>query len=286
MIRLGDLSYEEFDAQHRLGPCIWPHFDLLYVCVGRLEMQVGATKLNLESGYALLIHPQTSYAGFSLTPRTKAAALYFSVTDDDRGAHSDEPPAVFGRLTHKRKGFELHDCRHWPSVEQDIDRLISLSHALPSPSLHDMRLALLTLILGQLHPQPPLLQDDAGGGGEFHTLIWWLHNNLYRSITLDEMARFVELSPSHFRARFQRAVGQSPGSFLLALRMQKARQLLVETDEPIKSIGQDVGYSDLPHFYRAFKQNCSATPNQWRARHTRSGEGKWRKLLPSSALQE
>ena len=93
------------------------------------------------------------------------------------------------------------------------------------------------------------------------------------------MAHFVELSPSHFRARFLRSVGQSPGSFLLDLRMQKARQLLVETDEPIKAVGQSVGYSDLPHFYRAFKHASGATPNQWRAQHTRSGEGKWRTRL-------
>jgi AraC-like DNA-binding protein len=266
---VGDSTYETFGDDYTIGPSVWPHFDLIFVHDGRLHLQLlGKTSVRLRSGQAILIYPGTLFAGRSVTPQTRASVTYFKIRSDETSL-----PETFARLAGRTSGFEVHNCKQHPMIEADIDRLISLSNTPPSPSLHDMLLALLTLIMGQLHPQPPLDlragQHPETPSREFHSLALWLRENLHRSLTLKDMAQFTGLSLSHFRAQFGRVFGESPGRFLLSLRMHEARLLLVQTDLPIKEIARRVGYPEISHFYRAFTRTSNETPHTWRKKYAR-----------------
>jgi len=56
--------------------------------------------------------------------------------------------------------------------------------------------------------------------------------------------------------------------FLNHYRINETIQLLSETDDPITSIGMDVGYTSLSSFYKAFKTTHGVTPKQYRAQHS------------------
>ncbi|AHE49270.1 arabinose operon regulatory protein [Aeromonas hydrophila 4AK4] len=74
------------------------------------------------------------------------------------------------------------------------------------------------------------------------------------------------LSISQFKALFKKETGQTPGQYLLHLRMEKARALLVNTDYPINVIAGDVGYQDSSAFSSRFSQYYGYPPRKLRAR--------------------
>lgn len=81
---------------------------------------------------------------------------------------------------------------------------------------------------------------------------------------LNEMASAVHLSRAafvrHFRARF----GQAPAHFVIEVRLERARQLLLETGLDLEGIARALGYANVGFFARQFKQRCGQTPGQWR----------------------
>jgi AraC family transcriptional regulator len=60
-------------------------------------------------------------------------------------------------------------------------------------------------------------------------IIDYMRSNLKRKLTLDDFSRSAKLSPSRMRDLFRAQTGISPGRYLKALRMEKARELLETT---------------------------------------------------------
>lgn len=56
----------------------------------------------------------------------------------------------------------------------------------------------------------------------------------------------------------------SPSDYLTLLRIERAKELLRETDLSVKEISGAVGYFDVPGFVRRFKKYIGTTPAQYR----------------------
>ncbi|PQV43982.1 helix-turn-helix protein [Paraburkholderia sp. BL21I4N1] len=80
------------------------------------------------------------------------------------------------------------------------------------------------------------------------------------------LAKMSNLSRSAFVSRFVAAVGQSPSQFLTAIRMSKASDLLLKTDQPLVKIALAVGYGSEAAFNRAFRRSVGEPPGRFRER--------------------
>jgi AraC family transcriptional regulator of arabinose operon len=85
-------------------------------------------------------------------------------------------------------------------------------------------------------------------------------------VTLEELARDVNLSPSRLRHLFRETVGRSPTQYLRLLRMTQAKRLLDTTFLRVKEVMCAVGSNDLSHFVRDFKRLFGQAPGRYRWR--------------------
>ncbi len=72
------------------------------------------------------------------------------------------------------------------------------------------------------------------------------------------------LSPEYLSRIFKSEIGKSPYTFLIELRINKAKELLENTDTPIHIVALQVGYSDAYHFSKQFKRTTSFSPSEYR----------------------
>lgn len=89
-----------------------------------------------------------------------------------------------------------------------------------------------------------------------------------QSITLETLAEIANLSPSHFSRVFKRTIGQSPMQFLMAFRIERAKEALRRFDTPMIDISMSCGFSDQAHFSRVFKQIEGVSPTRYRQSQT------------------
>lgn len=258
----------EFDATHAIGPCVWPHFDLLTVLSGRVWVDLQhRDRVELTKGQSVLIYPQTHFVGASLARRSVAAVQHFAASDGGRTLGNDH---AVGRLSGRQRGFEVYPAPAGAALIADVRRAIRLAHEPGAP--HRLREALLTLILSELLPRDTTTTTAAGASDfDFGRLIEWVGANLHRKVSLDDMAGFVGLSASHFRAEFARQLGEPPGTFVRKMRQLEAARLLRETRLPTKRIALKLGYDDVAHFHRFFTAIARLTPGAYREKYQLKG---------------
>lgn len=92
-----------------------------------------------------------------------------------------------------------------------------------------------------------------------------MHAHMDRDLPIEELAGAAYLSPFHFARLFKKLTGASPHAYLASLRVQRAQQLLAETDLSISELSARVGYSSPSHFSKAFRQSTGLTPRAFRA---------------------
>jgi AraC-like DNA-binding protein len=85
-------------------------------------------------------------------------------------------------------------------------------------------------------------------------------------LRVGELAALAGTSPSHFTRLFGRVMGTSPINWLRRERINQAKRRLGETQDSIKEIARQCGYSDAFYFSRDFKQFTGSTPTDYRRR--------------------
>ncbi|MFB9886690.1 GlxA family transcriptional regulator [Balneatrix alpica] len=95
-----------------------------------------------------------------------------------------------------------------------------------------------------------------------------MENNIEDPVSLDELVEYVGMSRRYLERLFVKHLNTSPRRFYLELRLTKARQLIMQSDEPMAAIAVACGFSCMSHFRHAYKTYFGLPPG--RARRDRS----------------
>jgi len=86
------------------------------------------------------------------------------------------------------------------------------------------------------------------------------------------LARVAHVSPAHFSRQFRETFGETPHRYLQRRRVERAMELLRETDRSVTEICLDVGFASLGTFSRTFREAVGETPSAYRARFAAAGD--------------
>ena len=105
-------------------------------------------------------------------------------------------------------------------------------------------------------------------------ILAYVDGHCRESITLDDVAEFVHVSPSRVRHVFKDVTGVSFKEYVTAVRVAEAKRLLLLTDLPVADVARAVAYTNLSQFYKVFHRSCQMSPGEPPRHYTpRSGEG-------------
>lgn len=83
-------------------------------------------------------------------------------------------------------------------------------------------------------------------------------------LSTEGIARALDMSATHLCRIYKQHTLHTIQERILEVRMAKARELLLETDQSIVEISEKVGYSNSSYFYKAFKASNGVTPKEYR----------------------
>lgn len=89
----------------------------------------------------------------------------------------------------------------------------------------------------------------------------YVSRNFARNIGDEEVAKVLNLSTSHFRHLFRQATKQPFHKYMITLRLEKARELLVQSELPVNEVASAVGFLSPAHFSRAFVKRFGVPPS-------------------------
>lgn len=91
-----------------------------------------------------------------------------------------------------------------------------------------------------------------------------IRENYSEKITAAILADTVHISERECYRVFRKILGITPGEFLVSIRLQKAQELLWNTDRSILEIAMETGFGTSSYFCKIFKEHHHITPNQYR----------------------
>src|SRR3954466_3938968 len=89
----------------------------------------------------------------------------------------------------------------------------------------------------------------------------------FEPLTVDDLAAAAKLSRAHFSREFRRAFGESPHSYLLTRRLERAAALLRNTDRSVAEICFAVGLQSVGSFTSSFTRTYGVSPTAYRAEY-------------------
>jgi AraC family transcriptional regulator len=89
-------------------------------------------------------------------------------------------------------------------------------------------------------------------------------SDLAEELDLPTLAAEARLSPWHFARAFKQSTGEPPHAYRTRLRIEHAKAMLAETDEPVTAIAEAVGYDSAQSLARAFRKLTGISPSAFR----------------------
>lgn len=116
-----------------------------------------------------------------------------------------------------------------------------------------------------------LLEDSSAKHTAFLNLRVDLFSNPQHYTTVESAARCLHISTSHFQALYKSYFHITFMQDVITARIQKARQLLEQTDQPNYEIADACGYANVSHFSRQFRHITGQSPGEYRKNKKKRG---------------
>ena len=238
-----------------------PEYELTYIIKGEGLRYVGTSIEEFGAGEWVLLGPNVPHHWQSRTPSdggmVKAFVIQFKeevfqnafvkLTEFD-GIRGLLQQAVLGLHFHEVKKTQWKNFIDKSPLEQFLELVILLN------SLNKSTFRTITNPLEQVDISNP----------KFQKVLSFLVENYKNEIGLEEVAQIGGFSKTAFCRFFKAHSGKTFMEFVLDYRLKAACQLLLRSNLAAKEIAYEVGFQDLPYFYRAFKKVMGMSPMKYR----------------------
>lgn len=223
---------------------------LIYLSEGSIRYSFSTRDVLASAGDVLLFQKGLPYRGISLTTVNSFYVIDFETASPHELSHF---PLPF--LTHPSKSF---------NAEQFFRKIQLQWNSTDCGSALSCR-ALIYELLCHL-----LRYTQSTGTHSEQNLVRQAMEYIRASYTkpdlyVGQIADAMYVSESQLRRTFSNVLHQSPSQFLLSVRMEQARNLLLYSRRSVCEIAECCGFSSFYYFCRVFKQRTGITPSQYRA---------------------
>ena len=106
--------------------------------------------------------------------------------------------------------------------------------------------------------------DPVSSHREIEMVKDYIHGHFGEEISAQQLADMVYLAPSYLSSLFKKETGQNLSKYIKQYRMEKARQMLEDTNMKIVCISEKVGYPNVSYFCQSFREYCGVSPQKFR----------------------
>lgn len=233
-------------------PAHWhEHVEVHFVISGAIDIQCGGKVVHLKQNDCLIINPNELHLGIR---DDNCNCLVFKV----QPSFFDDRKYIFETV--------IHD----DVVTSLMNKIIEISKNTDDASLFTTKGALYQFFghlcrhyaIKSMSPYAPQQNDEKLI--IMNKIASFLHSNYKSNIKTEDLVLLSHYNYSHFCHTFKEIFGVSSKQYLLSIRINKARSLLLTTNMSIAEISDACGFSDSNYFARAFKKEKGISPSLYR----------------------
>jgi AraC-like DNA-binding protein len=238
-------------------PARFVDFDLWYVWSGVGSMEIDGVTHSAQRGRIFLLQPQRGYHGrHDPHRRLGVSYIHFDLLDN-RGRRLKPSDAKLPLLA------DVVDPEWY---ERATRKIVSLHTSANADDERAAALLLESVLLALPGDRLPARTEPGGRAREARMaeIMRYIRENPGQLFSVEELADRAAYAVDHFTRLFTETAGVSPKAFCIRVRIERAQELLRNSDMAVGEIAHTLGYSDIFHFSRQFKAHTGITPTRWR----------------------
>lgn len=292
----------QIDQLHHLSPFVrlvkisrsdqligeWIDYDhvFTYIEQGEAEFILEGVRYQLGAGDAIIMPPLMVHL---IQSTSKLPLIQYIVHFD---LHSTEQRRKWNEIS-----IKLPEQKSLPHVEKLFQTIEPVSHIQPADQLYMKRrfltlqqlfttkppysdlqmkgilLELIALFFHNQTQQATLQGKQTRGWASIQLSIHYIYANYHlTSLDREAIAKHVGLSPNHLSYLFKEQLGISIYKFINSIRIDHAKKRILENQLSLTFIAEEVGFSSIYSFSRAFKSAVGMSASQFYTMHTAQSE--------------
>ena len=254
-LHLVSCGWEKCGATHSYGPAVRNYYMLHFILKGQGHYYLNNKHYKLNENQCFLTEPGTVtlYKAEPTNPWTYTWICF----------NGDYVPHLL-----KQSNLNTDNPIINLSCNQTIYEIIKemLSYHQLTPANECYLQSKLYLIFAKLHEALQSVYNKVELNNNFYVTkaIEYIEKNTFTNLSVNDIARYLNISRSHLYALFKQELNTSPQQFLTNAKIANARELLSKTKIPIYSVALSCGYKNAFAFSRAFKQVTNISPREYR----------------------
>ena len=232
-------GFENCEKSHSFGPAVRSHWLIHYIVSGYGVFKIEDREYALGAGEMFIIPPfiETYYKA---DPKNPWEYIWIGFTSD-----SNLPSAL-------------------PDTIRCSEALRIFTSMKKSEKLSGGKSAFLSGKLWELFSV--LLENKTEKEDYVQSSLDLIHSEYEKPITVEEIAKRINLDRRYFSHLFKKKIGVSPKEYLISYRMNIASSLIKDKGVSISVAAYSVGYSDVFQFSKIFKSRYGVSPSEYKKR--------------------
>lgn len=242
--------------------------ELAYILSGKGKYLIEGTEYEVKSGDLVICNPGVKHTHIVSNPKEPTIEFILGFTDfhfKNMNPNSIELPDG-GYILHTSAELKQDISKYCFSMIAERDSNQVGRYFMFKTYLMQMLLQIMREIVDvEKTEQKSYTFESYNKNYAVNRIITYLNENYEHKISLEQIAHNMYLSPVYISKIFKEETGESPINYLIKIRLEKAKEILLNTDgDSIKNIANRVGYEDVYHFSKLFKKYYGISPLHFR----------------------
>lgn len=251
-------SYEDWKSKNKITRKI-KHHELFLVAGGKGYITVENKKYAVKRGMLFYFKPDMLHSIESdLSDALQFLSVHFSFVhvdlyDNKWSLTTETKPLKFN---------SMQQLKDYYSIFNTFRKLVETWNV-KLPSYEFLSRIILQQLIFEIHDNLKRHTTNYATTIKLEKIIKYMHENISSTVTLTELAHLVSLSPTYLSRSFKDNTGYSVIEFFNKIKIDKAKEILIEGDKKIKEVSEELGFKDEFYFSRLFKKIEGISPKEF-----------------------
>jgi len=254
-------------------------FEAEYVLQGEVTAFVEDTVITMDAGTILIVAPDANHSACTfnddaimlnfLIRKSTFEQRFMNILPDSDLLKSFFTKSLYGQKSQSYLQFNCGEDERLMSLALDIKQEYDRNNRYKNTMLSSL-LSVFFVELVRKHEKDVIIPMNSGFVVNENTIfiLEYLQKN-YANITLSHLSDFFNYSQRQMQRILIAATGMGFSANVKKLRMEHAREYLINTDLPVSKISEELGFYDSSSFRQAFKKYYDMTPQEFRNSNNR-----------------
>ncbi len=254
------LRMESHEADSLMFKTHWhDRLEILRIISGKLYVNISGNTITAEKDTLVIFNPCQPHTAVSGANGVKYFVVMFDV---DKFFNSAKATNKYLKPLFEQN-ILLNNYVDDRKILKEVDSLIELAK---SDAL--LATAQVYMLLGRFFSEKYFKQaEKTPNNRKFYQVTEYLNKHFSEEITLSQLSRTFGYNESYLCQKFKECTGLTITNYINILRLEKAQELLKNTDKQISEIAYQCGFNDLTYFSHCFKKYLNISPANYRKEH-------------------